>query len=182
MITFHPYSDFRQSAAVLDRQRLGKQRIECLQMVRALVGETLGWRNHPSTRLWRGYTQALVRYGIAMCDEWQQRGYRDATQDKLLQYRKPGAYALPRWLFDEQFLSGMRARLLDKGICDETFERVKKLDTKRWFPKRKRDWSRKHYERAWRKYGKPPVEETWYGQFGWREEPSETYHWPRRVI
>lgn len=33
MITFLPYSDFQQSAQVLDRQRLGKQRLEAKQIL-----------------------------------------------------------------------------------------------------------------------------------------------------
>lgn len=37
MQTFLPYPDFRQSAKVLDRARLGKQRVECLQLARAIA-------------------------------------------------------------------------------------------------------------------------------------------------
>lgn len=38
MQTFLPYADFRASAHVLDRQRLGKQRVETLQIMQALLG------------------------------------------------------------------------------------------------------------------------------------------------
>ncbi|HMC68015.1 MAG TPA: pyrimidine dimer DNA glycosylase/endonuclease V, partial [Mycobacteriales bacterium] len=37
MQTFLPYSRFDASAAVLDDLRLGKQRVETLQILRALV-------------------------------------------------------------------------------------------------------------------------------------------------
>jgi hypothetical protein len=36
MQTFLPYPDFAKSAAVLDNKRLGKQRVECLQILTAL--------------------------------------------------------------------------------------------------------------------------------------------------
>ncbi len=36
MQTFLPYPDFARSAAVLDPARLGKQRVETLQILRAL--------------------------------------------------------------------------------------------------------------------------------------------------
>ena len=36
MQTFLPYPDFAESAKVLDNKRLGKQRVECLQIMKAL--------------------------------------------------------------------------------------------------------------------------------------------------
>lgn len=44
MQTFLPYSNFHLCAEVLDRQRLGKQRVECLQILRVLKqGEWTCW-------------------------------------------------------------------------------------------------------------------------------------------
>ena len=64
MQTFLPYSDFQQSAAVLDRVRLGKQRVEALQTLRALVIPEYGWQSHPAIRdlteyqtLWEALSQ-----------------------------------------------------------------------------------------------------------------------------
>ena len=57
--TFLPYPDFVKSAKILDYKRLGKQRVEAWQILRALRGETKGWRNHPATNLWRGHEKAL---------------------------------------------------------------------------------------------------------------------------
>jgi hypothetical protein len=50
MQTFLPYESYARSAAVLDRQRLGKQRVEAMQILRVLAGETAGWGNHPAVR------------------------------------------------------------------------------------------------------------------------------------
>jgi hypothetical protein len=63
--TFLPLPDFAESAAVLDRQRLGKQRVEVLQLLGALTGQRPGWVNHPAARMWRGHERALARYGLA---------------------------------------------------------------------------------------------------------------------
>lgn len=35
--TFLPYEDFDKTASVLDRSRLGKQRVETLQLLKALT-------------------------------------------------------------------------------------------------------------------------------------------------
>jgi hypothetical protein len=47
MQTFLPYADFERSARSLDPRRLGKQRVECIQVVRGLTVPGYGWRHHP---------------------------------------------------------------------------------------------------------------------------------------
>jgi hypothetical protein len=87
MQTFLPYPRFDASAAALDDQRLGKQRVETLQILRALVFPSYrGWKNHPATAMWRGFTEALVSYGVAACDEWERRGHADAVRRSLLEF------------------------------------------------------------------------------------------------
>ena len=54
MQTFLPYADFAETARVLDQRRLGKQRVEALQVLRALFIPGYGWRHHPVVRMWRG--------------------------------------------------------------------------------------------------------------------------------
>ena len=39
MQTFLPYPDFKQSAACLDYRRLGKQRVEGVQILKKILGE-----------------------------------------------------------------------------------------------------------------------------------------------
>jgi hypothetical protein len=84
MQTFLPYADFAESARVLDARRLGKQRVETLQIMRALRIPGHGWRNHPAVRMWRGYEEALAAYGLAICAEWRRRGYADTCADKIV--------------------------------------------------------------------------------------------------
>jgi Pyrimidine dimer DNA glycosylase len=80
--TFLPYPNLNRSASVLDRQRLGKQRVENLQILKALLDPTYGWQNHPVVKMWRGYEHALVAYQQAVCREWTNRGYKDTCLEK----------------------------------------------------------------------------------------------------
>jgi hypothetical protein len=117
MQTFLPYSDYAQSARVLDRQRLGKQRVETLQLLKANLdpAASRGWVNHPAAKMWRSYELNLIAYGVAMCDEWLRRGYRDTCRDKILSYADRAAYrGAPAWLGDEAFHASHRANLLRK--------------------------------------------------------------------
>lgn len=114
MQTFLPYPGFARSAAVLDDVRLGKQRVEAYQIVRSLLGITQGWRHHPATKMWRGYEDALIEYGVAMCDEWTARGRADTVREKLLALRGGGPAVRPPWLGDEAFHSAHRSNLLRK--------------------------------------------------------------------
>jgi len=119
MQTFLPYASFHDSALVLDRQRLGKQRVEVLQILRALACETAGWRSHPATRMWRGFERSLALYGYCVCDEWVSRGYRDTCRDKiraLVEQHWPDAPpARPPWFGAPDFHASHRAALLAKA-------------------------------------------------------------------
>lgn len=78
MQTFLPYANFEQTAKSLDYRRLGKQRVEVKQILNALDGKSKGWINHPATKMWEGYEGALALYGMAICLEWLERGYKDS--------------------------------------------------------------------------------------------------------
>lgn len=77
MQTFLTEFDFHANAKNLDYRRLGKQRVECKQILAALHGDSGGWVNHPATKMWRGYEPALIAYAVAICWEWIERGYKD---------------------------------------------------------------------------------------------------------
>src|SRR4051794_41780251 len=77
--TFVPVADFEESARLLDSPRLGKQRVETLQILRALELPDYGWATHPAVRMWRGRTPAPVAYGPAMGRGWRGRGGAGST-------------------------------------------------------------------------------------------------------
>jgi hypothetical protein len=111
MQTFLPYSDFKKSAECLDNKRLGKQRLEALQILNTLTGKSKGWANHPAVQQWKGYEGALSYYGWIMCVEWIRRGFNSAIHDKFC----PFLYGeLPIWLGNEKYHSAIRANLLRK--------------------------------------------------------------------
>lgn len=86
MQTFLPFSDFDKCARVLDCRRLGKQRLESVQILGTLSGKSKGWIHHPAVKMWKGYERCLIDYNLAICEEWIKRGYRDSMTEKTLSY------------------------------------------------------------------------------------------------
>ena len=116
MQTFLPYKSFKRSAQALDYKRLGKQRVEVLQILQALQREKGGWVNHPATRIWRGHTNALVNYGLAVCEEWISRGYKDTCYDKIEAFWQADVQVvLPRLVGRVEFHASHRSNLLRKN-------------------------------------------------------------------
>ena len=128
MQTFLPYADFRRSAEVLDRKRLGKQRVECLQVLRGLTVPTYGWRHHPAVKMWRGYVEALGRYTYTVCEVWSETGGADSVASTMAdelggrgfarvrsQAELGEAGALPPWLGLEPFHLSHRSALVRKA-------------------------------------------------------------------
>ena len=118
MQTFLPYADFMASAKVLDRQRLGKQRVEAWQILQILLGKPAQsrWENHPAVWMWRGHAEDLVLYGIEMCREWVFRGYRDTLWDRFAGIPFIKDSTQPRWLGDPDFHVSHQSNLLRKDF------------------------------------------------------------------
>ncbi len=119
-----PFADFARCAHVLDDRRLGKLRVEALQVARALCRPGYGWRHHPVVRMWRGRHAALARYETEICEEWVRRGHPDTclpqlkaelgidevpTQDELARLGM-----LPAWVGDDAVHRSHRSALLRK--------------------------------------------------------------------
>lgn len=120
MQTFLPYPSFVDSAEVLDGPRLGKQRVETLQLLRANTVPGYGWRHHPAAKMWRGYLPALVAYGLAMTDAWTATGRADTVRPQLLAFAPEvdgftqDALEMPPWIGDEAFHLSHRSNLVRK--------------------------------------------------------------------
>jgi hypothetical protein len=128
MQTFLPYPDFDQSARALDGRRLGKQRVEAIQVLRALTVPGYGWRRHPAAAMWSGYEEALVRYGLAICSVWCGAGHADTCGATLAADLAAGtgittvrtqaklrvAGDLPPWLGEPAFHRSHQSALLRK--------------------------------------------------------------------
>lgn len=114
MQTFLPYSDYVASARVLDRQRLGKQRVEAWQIYQALINPDYGWQNHPAVKMWRGYERSLLVYGAIMCHVWINRGYKDTMKSRFRDAMSLVQTPNPPWLGDKQFHESHQSNLLRK--------------------------------------------------------------------
>ncbi len=112
MQTFLPYPSFYDTAHTLDDKRLGKQRVEALQILNVIGrGETAGgWVNHPAVNMWRGYEDALKIYTNCMIIEWERRGYHNTMQ----YYDVHGIIPFPWWLGDTRIHDSHKANLLRK--------------------------------------------------------------------
>jgi len=117
MQTFLPYEDFKQSAKSLDRQRLGKQRVENIQIMKALYLPEYGWQNHPAVKMWRGYELHLMQYQEAICNEWTSRGYKDTCLEKTRDFLsdKIASKARPSWLGNVQLHLSHQSNLVRKA-------------------------------------------------------------------
>ena len=127
MQTFLPYADFERSARSLDLKRLGKQRVECIQVLRGLTRSDYGWRHHPAVLMWKGHEEALGRYAFTMCEVWTERGFADTcastigadlreagVQSVRTQPELAAADALPAWLGAPEFHRSHQSALVRK--------------------------------------------------------------------
>jgi hypothetical protein len=127
MQTFLPYADFERSARTLDAKRLGKQRVEVIQIVRALTVPGYAWSSHPAVLMWKGYEEALGRYGLTMCEVWLELGFGDTCAATiaadLAAFGIPeirseadlaAAGAVPPWLFDVAVQESHQSALVRK--------------------------------------------------------------------
>lgn len=134
MQTFVPEGDdLELGFSKLDRQRLGKQRVETFQILNVLRGIDKngdykvhkGWVNHPCTTMWRGHAYALAHYGYLCCVEWINRGYNDTMSwrfyDAMESMRcdnilESGTWNLqrPSWLTDDAVIVTHKSNLIRK--------------------------------------------------------------------
>lgn len=119
MQTFLPYADFEESAYSLDQKRLGKQRVETYQIMKALT-LGVGWVNHPAVKMWRGYEWTLLEYQHAICEEWTCNfGFKDTCLVKTMTLYFQWSnghdnHSPPPWLGNEEFHYSHRSNLVRK--------------------------------------------------------------------
>lgn len=112
MQTFLTNRDPAVTAGILDVKRLGKQRLEVIQILRILLGkvDSAAWRNHPAVRMWKGYEPYLLKiYLRAVLDEWVKRGYKNLKCEEhyseLFLIVKNKKAVEPEWFSDQLFIS-----------------------------------------------------------------------------
>ena len=152
MQTFLPYSSFTKTFKTLDYRRLGKQRVEAMQILNILLNRTErpGWRNHPIVRMWDGYAPALQLYHNMCIEEWINQGYNN---NMLLEdITEPIVY--PHWLGDKSFHSSHRANLLRKDL--EYYSQFSwtenTINPYSWYDTDKQQWYLQHVGTGIREY------------------------------
>lgn len=116
MQTFLPYPDFRRSLDCLDNKRLGKQRVEAMQLVNAIEKHTLlpaaktAWFYHPACQQWVGYLNALKLYHDISIRVWTDRGFKNTMSLYGANYDT----TFPAWLGNPDFHASHRSNLLRK--------------------------------------------------------------------
>lgn len=88
----------------LDRQRLGKQRIETRQIYNCIIGKSsLGWRNHSVVKGWKAAGEEglnyLNWYYNENITEWLNRGYNNTMPLVLDPDRPLNSFVLPQFLW-----------------------------------------------------------------------------------
>lgn len=128
MQTFVPEGiNYQAGFFALDRQRLGKQRVEAWQILNVLRGvdnegyprKSNGWSNHPAVRMWKGHEVSLAMYGMSCCMVWAGRGYKDTMWERFLKTRNMLASAghtikTPEWLEDPDVALSHKSNLIRK--------------------------------------------------------------------
>ena len=112
MQTFLPLESIPLSMTALDDKRLGKQRVEALQIIKALTIDDYGWKNHPCVKMWDGHLDWLKYYMKCAIKEWIRRGFKNTMiidEDyNLTEDNKPN------WLGDDRVHGSHRANLIRK--------------------------------------------------------------------
>ena len=134
MQTFLPIPDIVKTSQILDRLRLGKQRVESKQILfLCYLEKGMDYRlileiknpeklisrysNHPAVLMWHGFEKYLAFYGFIMCDEWINRGYVDNLQHlflRVLNRHEKEDYLIPNWFGNHFFHESHQSNLVRK--------------------------------------------------------------------
>jgi hypothetical protein len=171
MVTFLPYPDFARCAEVLDQKRLGKQRVECLQLLIGIYFQELknnislskdivpdlnifcknsyGTEKHPASKMWKNNRLMLISYTIAMCNEWSSRGYQDSIKNRVTRLVSP---LYPADTLSQQYIVEHYPAQIPSWLGDERLHRSHRSNLIRKFPE--------HYSQYW------------------QEPDNISYYWP----
>lgn len=139
MNTFLPYSDIVKSIKCLDSKRLGKQRVEAMQILKALskgpfiidyqtntIIKQTPWYNHPAVKMWQGYELCLETYMNCCIFEWISRGFKNTMlicwsvehkyyySKKLIELMFDLDIPYPSWWGNKSFHNSHKSNLIRK--------------------------------------------------------------------
>ena len=73
--------------------------------------------------MWRGHEKSLCEYGIAICDEWISRGYKDSMRERFIAIHPtlPDC-ELPDWFGEPEFHNSHKSNLKRKDPSYYNFD------------------------------------------------------------
>ena len=125
MQTFLPFADFQKSVALLDKRRCWKQCVEARQILDVLLGNKIGWGNHPAVKMWASHPEGLMEYyNVA----WTHSVNKHGVKAKKLQiinhaFNTHGiaicpSMHVPAWFGSEEFHQSHINNLARKAIAE----------------------------------------------------------------
>lgn len=115
MKTYLPYPDVNKSAEVLDDRRLNRQRSDVVAILKKLDEAPASEEDHPAVKMWRGNELFLIKYGMAVCIEYQSRGNQGMTLEKIMEFQDQfdsSSSEPPEWWGNEKFHTSHKSYLL----------------------------------------------------------------------
>lgn len=119
MNTLVPLSDVNACAEVLEERHLNRLRSDIVQVLKGCCepapepGSEV--KEHPAIKMWRGNEPFLIKFGTAVCIEWQSRGNSDATLKKILGFKsdfEESSREQPEWWGNEEVHDSHKSYLL----------------------------------------------------------------------
>ena len=157
MQTFLAYDNFYDSAWCLDNLRLNKQIIEARDIWRRCLGYKKDrYTNHPAVKMWKGYENSLLEYGVTCYNEWIDRFHKKLRGGRACHEVGEELLALLSQEIEDEIING-RERIYPYWLGDLRF----------------------HSSHRAALLAKKP---DWYKEFNWEEEPIINYWWPGGVF
>jgi len=177
MNTFMPYSDFLSSVKCLDNKRLGKQRLECYQMIQLFLDENkTAWRRHPAFVMWHGHPESLVAYFFFCCNEFRARGYNENLAQRMIDEAAVlmNSHKTARDARSASVLSRlMFSRFIDIDTNSDYLPIIQTASKNI----RKPQWVDHPLSISGYRSNLLRKDSVHYGQFGWTEPPDLEYFW-----
>ena len=177
MQTFLPFADFSKSAACLDDKRLGKQRVECLQILKALQPPErcpmCQGAKTVSIRWTRGAHQNAVQ-----CPRCKAEGYLSRAWSNHPATRMWRGYEHTLIFYIEAVVKEWKRRGFEDNVWRRVNEEFRDIVNAAYSDCMYPPWlgsDKLHSShRAALLYKSP----SHYSQFGWTETPKQDYYWP----
>lgn len=171
MQTFLPYADFAECARVLDDKRLGKQRVECLQILKALQPPEPCPTCKGTGILSVGWIRDVARVNY-QCPKCMAAGVLKRAWSNHPATRMWRGYEVAMLAYLEQCVAEWKRRGFEDTCWEKATEYVNKSVVV--YPPWLGNPALHSSHRAALLYKLP----SHYSQFGWTETPKQDYYWP----